>query len=109
VRSSPRPPRRRFLVQAAEQRSLTRHAGRADALEKVDIRARVDKRRFLSAVFELLARGDGTTEHRAAAEFGLMAARLACLRNRLTGFGAVIDGHPGPEPIAPEAISRGAP
>ncbi|HWB49797.1 MAG TPA: hypothetical protein VG651_11860 [Stellaceae bacterium] len=45
-----------------------------------------DKRRFLSAVFELLARGDRATERRDEAELGLMAARLACLRSRLPGF-----------------------
>jgi DNA-binding response OmpR family regulator len=45
-----------------------------------------DKRRLLSAVFELLARDGDTAERRAEAEMGLMAARLACLRSRLPGF-----------------------
>ena len=44
-----------------------------------------EKRRFLSAVFELLAR-DGDAAARREAEFGLMAAQLACLRNRQLGF-----------------------
>jgi DNA-binding response OmpR family regulator len=45
-----------------------------------------DKRRLLSAVFELLARGGDIAERRKDAEMGLMAARLACLRSRLPGF-----------------------
>lgn len=46
-----------------------------------------DKRRLLSAVFELLARDDGdAAERRDEAERGLMAARLACLRRRQSGF-----------------------
>jgi len=45
-----------------------------------------DKRRFLSAVFELLARGGNPVERRGEAEMALMAAQLACLRNRLPGF-----------------------
>jgi len=45
-----------------------------------------DKRRFLSAVFELLARGGDTEGSSDEAEFGLMAARLACLRSRQLGF-----------------------
>ena len=45
-----------------------------------------DKRRLLSAVFELLARDDDTAARRDEAELGLMAARLACLRNRQLGF-----------------------
>jgi DNA-binding response OmpR family regulator len=45
-----------------------------------------DKRRLLSAVFELLARGNDAAERRDEAERGLMAARLACLRRRQSGF-----------------------
>ena len=45
-----------------------------------------DKRRFLSAVFELLARGSDMGGRSDEAEFGLMAARLACLRSRQLGF-----------------------
>jgi DNA-binding NtrC family response regulator len=45
-----------------------------------------DKRRFLSAVFELLARDGDAAARRDEAELGLMAARLACLRNRQLGF-----------------------
>ena len=45
-----------------------------------------DKRRLLSAVFELLARDGGDAERRDEAERGLMAARLACLRRRQSGF-----------------------
>jgi DNA-binding response OmpR family regulator len=41
-----------------------------------------DKRRFLSAVFELLSRDGDDADHRDEAEQGLMAARLACLRNQ---------------------------
>ena len=47
-----------------------------------------DKRRLLRAVFELLARDGGDAERRDEAEMGLMAARLACLRSRMTGFEA---------------------
>jgi DNA-binding response OmpR family regulator len=46
-----------------------------------------DKRRLLSAVFELLARDGNAAERREEAEMGLMAARLACLRSRMPGFG----------------------
>ena len=53
-----------------------------------------DKRRFLSAVFELLARDTSAAEQREAAEFGLMAARLACLRNRQARFGGEVADHP---------------
>ena len=45
-----------------------------------------DKRRFLSAVFELLSRGDPARARHDEAELGLMAARFACLRSRLGGF-----------------------
>lgn len=45
-----------------------------------------DKRRFLGAVFELLSRGGDIVERRDEAEMGLMAARLACLRSRQTGW-----------------------
>ena len=45
-----------------------------------------DKRRFLSAVFELLSRGDAARARHDEAELGLMAARFACLRSRLSGF-----------------------
>ena len=45
-----------------------------------------DKRRLLSAVFELLARDGGDAERRDEAERGLMVARLACLRRRQSGF-----------------------
>lgn len=45
-----------------------------------------DKRRFLSAVFELLARDADAAKRRDEAEMGLMAARLACLRSRQIGF-----------------------
>lgn len=41
-----------------------------------------DKRRFLGAVFALLTSADSAAERRGEAEFGLMAARLACLRQR---------------------------
>lgn len=44
-----------------------------------------DNRRVLSAVFELLSRGGDIAKHQAEAEMVLMAARLACLRNRQTG------------------------
>lgn len=64
-----------------------------------------DKRRFLSAVFELLARGRSTGAEREAAEFGLMAARLACLRGRLAGYGDALDVHPVHEPAGAEAIA----
>jgi DNA-binding NtrC family response regulator len=46
-----------------------------------------DKRRFLSAVFELLARDGKAAERRDEAELGLLAARLACLRSRGNGGG----------------------
>jgi DNA-binding response OmpR family regulator len=49
-----------------------------------------DKRRFLGAVFELLARDGDPAERHDAAEKGLLAAQLACLRNRQAGF----DGWP---------------
>jgi DNA-binding response OmpR family regulator len=45
-----------------------------------------NKRRLLSAVFELLARDAADRQHRDAAEMALLAARLACLRSRQTGF-----------------------
>jgi DNA-binding response OmpR family regulator len=45
-----------------------------------------DKRRFLSAVFELLARDGKSAQRRDEAEFGLMTARLACLNSRLAGI-----------------------
>ena len=45
-----------------------------------------DKRRLLSAVFELLARDGDDTAQREEAEMGLMAARLACLRSRWAGL-----------------------
>ncbi len=69
-----------------------------------------DKRRFLSAAFELLARGGSIAAQREAAELGLMAARLACLRSRLAGFGSAADGHPLHEPRAsePSASETGA-
>lgn len=68
-------------------------AGAADALPAAPgpqsghaVTRPFDKRRFLSAVFELLAR-DGQEGVRAdEAEFALMAARLACLRRRQLGF-----------------------
>jgi DNA-binding response OmpR family regulator len=44
-----------------------------------------DKRRFLSAVFELLARDGQPGVRHDEAEFGLMEARLACLRSRRPG------------------------
>lgn len=52
-----------------------------------------NKRRLLSAVFELLARDGSDAERRDEAERGLMAARLACLRRRQSGFAgwAVLD------------------
>ena len=53
-----------------------------------------DKRRFLSAVFELLARDDNAEERRDEAERGLMTARLACLHNRQNGSADGI-GTPG--------------
>jgi DNA-binding response OmpR family regulator len=56
-----------------------------------------DKRRFLSAVFELLARDAGAADQREAAEFGLMAARLACLRSRRARFGGDADCDPASE------------
>ncbi|HXO01817.1 MAG TPA: hypothetical protein VN900_07140 [Stellaceae bacterium] len=68
-------------------------AGAADALPAApgpdDGRAATqpfDKRRFLSAVFELLARDGDAARRRDEAELGLMAARLACLRSRQTGI-----------------------
>lgn len=45
-----------------------------------------DKRRLLSAVFELLARDGNSVARREEAERGLMAARLACLRSRWAGL-----------------------
>jgi DNA-binding NtrC family response regulator len=68
-------------------------AGAADALPAAPgpqsghaVTRPFDKRRFLSAVFELLAR-DGQTDARSdEAEFALMAAQLACLRSRQLGF-----------------------
>jgi DNA-binding response OmpR family regulator len=70
-------------------------AGTADALPAAPgpnsghaVTRPFDKRRFLSAVFELLARDDKAAERRDEAELGLMAARLACLRSRLSGFEA---------------------
>jgi DNA-binding response OmpR family regulator len=53
-----------------------------------------DKRRFLSAVFDLLARDTSAAEQREAAEFGLMAARRACLRSRRARFGGEVADHP---------------
>ena len=44
-----------------------------------------DKRRFLSAMLELLARGGDAAARRDEAEMGLLAARLACLRSRYPG------------------------
>jgi DNA-binding response OmpR family regulator len=68
-------------------------AGAADALPAAPgpqtalaVTRPFDKRRFLSAVFELLARDGDTAARRDEAELGLMAARLACLRNRQLGF-----------------------
>ena len=68
-------------------------AGAADALPATPgpqaalvVTRPFDKRRFLSAVFELLARDGDTAARRDEAELGLMAARLACLRNRQFGF-----------------------
>jgi DNA-binding response OmpR family regulator len=76
-------------------------AGAADALPAAPgpqsghaVTRPFDKRRFLSAVFELLARDGVTAARRDEAEFGLMTARLACLRNRQLGFatdGAAFD------------------
>ena len=64
-------------------------AGAADCLPAAPgagsglaVTAPFDKRRFLSAVFELLARGDNSRDRRDEAELGLMAARLACLRSQ---------------------------
>jgi DNA-binding response OmpR family regulator len=69
-------------------------AGAADALPAepghdsgLAVTRPFDKRRFLSAVFELLARGGDTVLRRDEAERGLMAARLACLRSRQTEGG----------------------
>jgi DNA-binding response OmpR family regulator len=68
-------------------------AGAADALPPAPgpgsghaVTRPFDKRRFLSAVFELLARDGDDAERRDQAELALMAARLACLRSRQTGF-----------------------
>ena len=68
-------------------------AGAADALPAAPgpqtalaVTRPFDKRRFLSAVFELLARDGDAAARRDEAEHGLMAARLACLRNRQLGF-----------------------
>ena len=68
-------------------------AGAADALPAAPgphsghaVTRPFNKRRFLSAVFELLAREGGPGERADEAEFGLMAARLACLRSRQLGF-----------------------
>jgi DNA-binding response OmpR family regulator len=68
-------------------------AGAADALPPTPgpdsghaVTRPFDKRRFLSAVFELLARDGNAAERREEAEHGLMAARLACLRSRQTGI-----------------------
>jgi DNA-binding response OmpR family regulator len=67
-----------------------------------------EKRRFLSAVFELLARDGDAAARRDEAEFGLMAARLACLRNRQLGFtaGQAAVGMPSPidETLAASAL-----
>jgi DNA-binding response OmpR family regulator len=67
-------------------------AGAADALPvapgpqtALAVTRPFDKRRFLSAVFELLARDGDTAAQRDEAELGLTAARLACLRNRQLG------------------------
>jgi DNA-binding response OmpR family regulator len=69
-------------------------AGAADALPAAPgansghaVTTPFDKRRFLSAVFELLARGGNADQRRAEAELGLMAARLACLSSRQLGAG----------------------
>lgn len=64
-----------------------------------------DKRRFLSAVFELLARDTSAADQRVAAEFGLMAARLACLQSRRVEGGTVIDGETAYGPMRREAIA----
>jgi DNA-binding response OmpR family regulator len=68
-------------------------AGAADALPAAPgagsglaVTAPFDKRRFLSAVFELLTRGGNARERRDEAELGLMAARLACLRSQRGSF-----------------------
>jgi DNA-binding NtrC family response regulator len=68
-------------------------AGAADALPAAPgagsglaVTTPFDKRRFLSAVFELLARGSNSRDRRDEAELGLMAARFACLRNQRGGF-----------------------
>jgi len=68
-------------------------AGTADALPAnpgpasgLAVTRPFDKRRFLSAVFELLARGGNAAKRRDEAELGLMAARLACLRSQRGGF-----------------------
>lgn len=68
-------------------------AGAADALPAAPgagsghaVTRPFDKRRLLSAVFELLARDDADREHGDAAEMALLAARLACLRSRQPGF-----------------------
>jgi len=53
-----------------------------------------DKRRFLSAVFALLAQDGTAAEHHEEAELGLMAARIACLRSRehdIGGYSAARD------------------
>jgi DNA-binding response OmpR family regulator len=69
-----------------------------------------DKRRFLSAVFELLSRDGDIAVHRDEAEQGLMAARLACLRNqRASGEGARrIEGGSAALPALPPT-PRGSP
>jgi DNA-binding response OmpR family regulator len=53
-----------------------------------------DKRRFLGAVFELLAQDGTEAAHHEEAELGLMAARIACLRSRehdIGGYSAARD------------------
>jgi DNA-binding response OmpR family regulator len=64
-------------------------AGAADALPAepgrnsgLAVTRPFDKRRLLSAVFELLARDGNAAARHDEAELGLMAARLACLRSR---------------------------
>jgi DNA-binding response OmpR family regulator len=89
-------------------------AGTADALPAAPgansghaVTRPFDRRRFLSAVFELLARDGNPAETREEAEIGLMAARLACLRSRMTGF---TPGHSDGVVLLPGASRRdGAP
>jgi DNA-binding response OmpR family regulator len=86
-------------------------AGAADALPPAPgahsghaVTRPFDKRGFLSAVFELLARGVSAAEGREEAEFALMKARFACLRSRLTGFGGGAELRPMDETTGPGAI-----